>query len=112
MGVLERFGGVHGGKFGKRRQYQFRLVELTCGALGTNQNSAPHITRRERQREAHIGLFGGKKKVSEQEIRQPHHNHLTSINAEIDRCNDGNVLVARELSDALRAKIRWGILTP
>jgi hypothetical protein len=24
----------------------------------------------------------------------------------------GNVLVARELSDALLAKIRWGILTP
>ena len=52
------------------------------------------------------------KKVSEQEFRRPHHNHLTSINAEIDRRDDGNVLVARELSDALRAKIRWGILTP
>ena len=52
------------------------------------------------------------KKVSEQEFRQPHHNHLTSINSEIDRPNDGNVLVAQELSDALQAKIRWGILTP
>ncbi len=50
--------------------------------------------------EAHLGLFGGKKKVSEQEFRQPHYNHLTSINAEIDRRDDGNVLVARELSDA------------
>ena len=56
--------------------------------------------------------LAGKKKVSEQEFRRPHHNHLTSINSEIDRRDDGNVLVARELSDALRAKIRWGILTP
>ena len=53
-----------------------------------------------------------KKKGSEQEFRQPHHNHLTSINAEIDRRDDGNVLIAQELSDALLAKIRWGLLTP
>jgi hypothetical protein len=39
--------GVHGGKFGKRRRYQFRLVELTCRALGTDQNSTPYIIRRE-----------------------------------------------------------------
>ncbi len=31
----------------KRRQYRFQVVELTCGALGTDQNSAPHIIRRE-----------------------------------------------------------------
>ena len=61
--------------------------------------------------EAHLVLFGGKK-VSEQEFRQPHHNHLTSINSEIDRRDDGNVLIARELLDALLAKIRWGLLTP
>ena len=40
------------------------------------------------------------------------HNHLTSINSKIDRRYDGNVLIARELSDALPAKICWGILTP
>ena len=39
------------------------------------------------------------KKVSEQEFRQPHHNHLTSINAEIDHRDDGNVLIARQISD-------------
>ena len=61
---------------------------------------------------AHLWLFWRGKKVSEQEFRRPHHNHLTSINAEIDRRDDGNVLVARELSDALLAKIGWGILTP
>ena len=44
-GIQERFRGVHGGKFGKRRQYQFRFVELTCGALGTDQNSTPYIIR-------------------------------------------------------------------
>jgi len=43
---------------------------------------------------AHLGLFGGKKKSPEQEFRRPHHNHLTSINAEIDHRDDGNVLVA------------------
>jgi hypothetical protein len=52
------------------------------------------------------------KKVSEQEFRRPHHNHLTSIKSEIDHRDDGNVLIARELSDALLAKIRWGLLTP
>jgi hypothetical protein len=48
---------------------------------------------------------------SEQEFQRPHQHHLTSINAEIDHRNDGNVLIARELSDALLAKICWGILT-
>jgi hypothetical protein len=48
--------GVNGGKFGKRRQYQFRLVELTCGALGTDQNSAPYIKRRESQRETQLSV--------------------------------------------------------
>ncbi len=56
--------------------------------------------------------FLAEKKVSEQEFRRPHHNHLTSINAEIDRRDDRNVLNARELSDALLTKICWGILTP
>ena len=37
---------------------------------------------------------------------------LTSINSEIDCRNNGNVLIARDLLDALQAKICWGILTP
>ena len=45
------------------------------------------------------------KKVSEQEFQQPHHNHLTSINVDIEHPDDGNVLIAQELSDALPAKI-------
>jgi len=49
--------------------------------------------------EAHLGLFGGENKVSEEEFRQPHQHHLASINAEIeiDHRDDGNVLIAREL---------------
>jgi hypothetical protein len=62
--------------------------------------------------EAHLGLFGGGKKVSEQEFRRPHHNHLSSINAEIDRRDDGSVLIARRILGNQRAKIRWGLLTP
>jgi hypothetical protein len=56
-GILERFGGVNGGKFGKRRQYQFHLVELTCGAFGTDQNLAPYIKRRESQRETQLSVL-------------------------------------------------------
>ena len=50
--------------------------------------------------EANLVLFGGKKSL-EQEFRQPHQNHLTSINSIIDRRDDGNVLIAQELLDAL-----------
>jgi hypothetical protein len=32
--------------------------------------------------EAHLGLFGGEKKVSEQKFRRPHYNHLTSTSRE------------------------------
>ena len=35
-------------------------------------------------------------KVSEQEFRGPHQNHLTSINAAIDRRDDGDVCIAHE----------------
>jgi len=62
--------------------------------------------------EAHLALFGGEKKSPEQEFRRPHHNHLISINAKIDRCDDGSVLIARRISGNQRAKIRWGLLTP
>ena len=36
---------------------------------------------------------------SKQEFRRPHHNHLTSINAKIDRRDDGDVRIARRISD-------------
>jgi len=77
-------------------------VKLIWGGLGNLPPSS----------KAHLGLFGGKKKMSQNKNFDDHPNHLTSINSEIDRRDDGNVLVARELSDALQAKIRWGILTP
>ena len=61
---------------------------------------------------ADVLTFWREKKVSEQEFRRPHHNHLTSINAEIDRRDDGNVLIAPRFLGNQRAKIRWGLLTP
>ncbi len=54
--IQERFRGVHGGKFGKRRQYQFRLAELTCRALGTDQNSTPYIIRRKSQGDTQLSV--------------------------------------------------------
>jgi len=39
------------------------------------------------------------KKVSEQEFRRPHQNHLTSINAKIDRRDDGDVRIAPQISE-------------
>ena len=59
---------------------------------------------------AHLGLFGGKKKSPQNKNFENHPNHLTSINS--NHHDDGNVLAAQELLDALLAKIRWGILTP
>ena len=41
------------------------------------------------------------KQVSEQEFCRPHQNHVTSINSEINHRVNGNVLIAKELSDAL-----------
>jgi len=49
--------------------------------------------------EAHLVLFGGGGNVSEQEFRRPHQNHLTSINAKIYRRDDGDVSIARRISD-------------
>jgi hypothetical protein len=63
--LVVRARGVHGGKFGKRRQYQFRLVELTCGALGTDPNSAPDIKRRESQRETQLSVLEDITRISE-----------------------------------------------
>jgi hypothetical protein len=61
----------------------------------------------------HLGLFGGEKKSQNKNFdNHTPHNHLTSIKPEIDHRDDGDVLIARELSDALLAKIRWGLLTP
>ena len=57
-------------------------------------------------------LFLAGEKVPQQRFLQPHHNHLTSINCKIVRCDDGNVLIAQELLDVLGAKISWGLLMP
>jgi hypothetical protein len=46
-----------------------------------------------------ISGFSGGKKSLRTRISTPHQNHLTSINAEIDHRDDGNVLIARQISD-------------
>ena len=78
MGDQERFPGVHEGKFGTRRQYQFRLVGLTCGALGTDQNSTPHsiIRRKVKERPScpwykgvNLDLFLGRRDKSRNQAR-------------------------------------------
>ena len=66
---------------------------------------ALHAPSSGRARGAHLGLFGGKKK-------SPQNKNFDNHHSEINHRDDGNVLVAQELSDALLAKIRWGILTP
>ena len=58
-----------------------------------------------------IELFGGEK-TSQNKNFDNHTEPLTSINSVIDHRDDGNVLIARVLSDALLTKICWGILTP
>jgi len=52
------------------------------------------------------------KKVSEQEFWQPHHNHLTSINVDIERPDDGNVDPVRRMYAETRAKISCCLVTP
>jgi hypothetical protein len=55
---------------------------------------------------AHLGLFGGGKsltpRISATTTSEPFNS---SINSEIDRHDDGNVLIARKLLDALLTKI-------
>ena len=60
---------------------------------------------------AHLGLFGGKKSLRTRISTTTSQPFLTSINSEIDRRNDGNVLIARQILGNQRAKIRWGLLT-
>ena len=54
--------------------------------------------------------FGGKKKSQNKNFDD--HNTTIYINAEIDRRDDGSVLIARRILGNQRAKIRWGLLTP
>ena len=88
----------------------FLAREAESGRVVTCFVCTHHIILR--TSEAHLGLFGGKKSLRTTRISTTTHNHLTSIHAEIDCHDDGNVLIARELSNALLAKICWGILTP
>ena len=74
---LEVFLGVH-----DFRRDECRVFRFFMGYYQTTPLSG-----------ANLQLFGGEKKVSKQEFRQPHQNHFTSINSEIDHHDDGNVLI-------------------
>jgi hypothetical protein len=50
-------------------------------------------------------------KIDKKTSPQQKFNLLTSINVDIECCNDGNVLIAQEISDAVQAKISLGLLT-
>ncbi len=65
LDILQRIrsGGSFGGAVSREENlgrkdntYQFCLVELTCMALGTDQNSPPYIKRRESQRETQLSV--------------------------------------------------------
>jgi hypothetical protein len=60
----------------------------------------------------HFGLFGRRPKIDKKTFRQQKLNHLTSNNVDIEHRDDGNVLIAQEILDALQAKIIWGLLPP
>ena len=104
----EKIGECSGGRFkgGRARQFCESLASqrrrlanvLARGPRLTERYSLEvfgmvhHRDRHHPPSQAHLGLFGRKKKVSEQEFRQPqHHNHLTSIDAKIDHRDDGSV---------------------
>jgi hypothetical protein len=60
----------------------------------------------------HFQLFGERQYINKKTSHQQKLNHLTSINVNLEPHNDGNILIAQELSDALQAKISWDLLTP
>jgi hypothetical protein len=86
------------------------IITNWCGNARTTINDSTSIL--------HTTLRGSsptiwrKKKTLKTRISTTTQNHLTSINSVIDHRDDGNVLITRELSDALLTKICWGILTP
>ncbi len=68
-------------------------------------------------------ILAGKKKIVEHFFyvketvelvpEHPHRTHRVNPHyIQIERRDDGDVPIAREISDALRAKIAWGLLTP
>ena len=80
----------------------FKIPISHLTAYFSHQNGARHfniifITPRNHTilapSEAHLGLFGGKKSLNKN-FGNYITNHLTSINSEIDHCDDGNVLIA------------------
>jgi hypothetical protein len=72
-----------------------RLV-ISCfsflGATEVTEKVKNKSVADEKQKNGHITL--ARRKSS-----RPHHNHLTSINAEIDRRDDGDIRIAGQISN-------------
>ena len=60
----------------------------------------------------HLEPFWREKKSQNKNFDDHITTILTSINAEIDRRDDGYFIIARLISDALRTKIAGALLTP
>ncbi len=43
---------------------------------------------------------------------QTQHHNLSNNYTEMEHCNDGNFLIAQQISNALQTKIAWGLITP
>jgi hypothetical protein len=59
-----------------------------------------------------LSYLVGDKKSTKKTSHQQKLNHLTSSDVNIEHRDDGNVLIAQEIFDALGARISWGLLTP
>ncbi len=58
-GVEAVLCGVHGGKFGRRGQYQFQSVENTCAAIRPDFNPVQQNARKPKRDPAVCGVRGG-----------------------------------------------------
>jgi hypothetical protein len=61
---------------------------------------------------AHFQLFGGRQYIVKKTSHYQRLNHLTNINVDFVRPNDGNFDLNQIISAETRAKISWGLVTP
>ncbi len=100
---LGRRRGYLVGSGARRRLRRFWIAAVTVAVAGVMVIIMPlgsHVdgSLDQRQEGRSTDVLAGKK-ISEQEFRRPQHNHLTSINAEIDRRDNGSVLIAQRISN-------------
>jgi len=57
-------------------------------------------------------ILAGEDKSTKKCSRHYRINHFTSINVDVERPDDGNVLVAGRILGNQQAKISWSLVTP